>query len=90
MYYLFYIYTRLPTATCNVSLYFLCRYTECRLQPLAAAALLADLDSDTVDFLPNFDASVVSIAGSILHLILSLESCIMTCCAAIIYIYIYI
>lgn len=35
------------------------RYTECRLQPLAAAALLADLDSDTVNFLPNFDASVM-------------------------------
>ncbi len=33
------------------------RYTECRLQPLSAAALLADLDSNTVDFAPNFDAS---------------------------------
>jgi hypothetical protein len=35
------------------------RYTECRLQALAADALLADLDADTVDFAPNFDASQV-------------------------------
>lgn len=33
------------------------RYTECRLQALAAAALLADLDSNTVDFADNFDGS---------------------------------
>jgi DNA gyrase subunit A len=37
------------------------RYTECRLRPVAAAALLEDLDSETVRFLPNFDASTVSI-----------------------------
>jgi DNA gyrase subunit A len=30
------------------------RYTECRLQK-AAASMLADLDKDTVDFVPNFD-----------------------------------
>jgi DNA gyrase subunit A len=36
------------------------RYTECRLKPVAAAALLEDLDSETVRFLPNFDASTVS------------------------------
>ncbi|KAL5703523.1 DNA topoisomerase (ATP-hydrolyzing) [Ranunculus cassubicifolius] len=33
------------------------RYTECRLEPLAEAMLLADLDQDTVDFVPNFDNS---------------------------------
>ncbi|KAF9612208.1 hypothetical protein IFM89_038630 [Coptis chinensis] len=33
------------------------RYTECRLEALAEAMLLADLDQDTVDFLPNFDNS---------------------------------
>ncbi|KAL0716976.1 hypothetical protein Bca4012_066298 [Brassica carinata] len=33
------------------------RYTECRLDPLAEAVLLADLDQDTVDFVPNFDNS---------------------------------
>lgn len=33
------------------------RYTECRLQALAAASLLADLDSNTVDFADNFDGS---------------------------------
>ncbi|CAN7010452.1 unnamed protein product [Brassica rapa subsp. trilocularis] len=33
------------------------RYTECRLDPLAEAVLLADLDHDTVDFVPNFDNS---------------------------------
>lgn len=37
-----------------------CRYTECRLQAVASAMLLADLEADTVDFMPNFDASVVS------------------------------
>ncbi len=30
------------------------RYTECRLAPIAME-LLADIDKDTVDFLPNFD-----------------------------------
>lgn len=30
------------------------RYTECRLTPLAME-LLADIDEDTVDFMPNFD-----------------------------------
>uniref|UniRef100_A0A2P2K829 DNA topoisomerase (ATP-hydrolyzing) n=1 Tax=Rhizophora mucronata TaxID=61149 RepID=A0A2P2K829_RHIMU len=33
------------------------RYTECRLEPLTEAVLLADLDLDTVDFVPNFDDS---------------------------------
>ncbi|KAK9865144.1 hypothetical protein WJX84_006152 [Apatococcus fuscideae] len=33
------------------------RYTECRLQGLASAMLLADLGADTVDWAPNFDAS---------------------------------
>ncbi|XP_047315244.1 DNA gyrase subunit A, chloroplastic/mitochondrial [Impatiens glandulifera] len=33
------------------------RYTECRLEPLTEAMLLADLDQDTVDFVPNFDNS---------------------------------
>jgi DNA gyrase subunit A len=35
------------------------RYTECRLQPFSANALLADLGSDTVEMLPNFDNSVL-------------------------------
>ncbi len=35
------------------------RYTECRLQPFASLSLLADLGSDTVDLLPNFDNSVM-------------------------------
>jgi DNA gyrase subunit A len=35
------------------------RYTECRLQPLSSAMLLADLDSDTVDMTNNFDESQV-------------------------------
>ena len=33
------------------------RYTEARLAPIAAE-LLADLDKDTVDFVPNFDESL--------------------------------
>ncbi|XP_050886195.1 DNA gyrase subunit A, chloroplastic/mitochondrial isoform X2 [Lathyrus oleraceus] len=33
------------------------RYTECRLEELAEAMLLADLDQDTVNFVPNFDNS---------------------------------
>ena len=39
------------------------RYTECRLQHLSSAMLLADLDADTVAFGPNFDASVVSVVA---------------------------
>lgn len=35
------------------------RYTECRLAAYASRALLDDLDKDTVDFVPNFDASQV-------------------------------
>ncbi|XP_040947585.1 DNA gyrase subunit A, chloroplastic/mitochondrial isoform X4 [Gossypium hirsutum] len=33
------------------------RYTECRLEALTEAILLADLEQDTVDFVPNFDSS---------------------------------
>ncbi|MCF4970656.1 DNA gyrase subunit A [Nostoc sp. CMAA1605] len=33
------------------------RYTECRLQALTSAALLQDIESDTVDFIDNFDGS---------------------------------
>ncbi|KAI4323668.1 hypothetical protein L6164_023255 [Bauhinia variegata] len=33
------------------------RYTECRLDALTEAMLLADLELDTVDFVPNFDNS---------------------------------
>lgn len=33
------------------------RYTECRLQGLSEAMLLADLELDTVDFIPTFDGS---------------------------------
>eukprot|EP00250_Pteridium_aquilinum_P004293 c14515_g1_i1 orf=243-3251(+) len=33
------------------------RYTECRLEALAEAMLLTDLDLDTVDFIANFDNS---------------------------------
>ncbi|MEM9903780.1 MAG: DNA gyrase subunit A [Cyanobacteria bacterium P01_D01_bin.44] len=33
------------------------RYTECRLQALTGAALLADIESETVDFVDNFDGS---------------------------------
>ncbi|XP_057538895.1 DNA gyrase subunit A, chloroplastic/mitochondrial isoform X2 [Amaranthus tricolor] len=33
------------------------RYTECRLEALTEAMLLADLELDTVDFIPNFDNS---------------------------------
>ncbi|XP_052192183.1 DNA gyrase subunit A, chloroplastic/mitochondrial isoform X18 [Diospyros lotus] len=33
------------------------RYTECRLEALSEAMLLADLEQDTVDFVPNFDNS---------------------------------
>ncbi|KAL4310877.1 hypothetical protein GQ457_01G045120 [Hibiscus cannabinus] len=33
------------------------RYTECRLEALTEAILLADLDQDSVDFVPNFDSS---------------------------------
>jgi hypothetical protein len=41
------------------------RYTECRLRPLASDALLADLDADTVDFVPTFDASQVRRAHAV-------------------------
>ena len=34
------------------------RYTECRLKRIAGA-LLADIDKDTVDFVPNYDESTV-------------------------------
>lgn len=40
------------------------RYTECRLHHFSSATFLADLDSDTVDFTPNFDASQVGLFGS--------------------------
>ncbi|KAK9733100.1 hypothetical protein RND81_04G043300 [Saponaria officinalis] len=33
------------------------RYTECRLEALTEEMLLADLELDTVDFVPNFDNS---------------------------------
>ncbi|RWR90322.1 DNA gyrase subunit A, chloroplastic/mitochondrial isoform X1 [Cinnamomum micranthum f. kanehirae] len=33
------------------------RYTECRLEALTEAMLLADLEQNTVDFVPNFDSS---------------------------------
>jgi len=33
------------------------RYTECRLQALSEAMLLADLELDTIDFIPNFDGA---------------------------------
>ncbi|HLO87598.1 MAG TPA: DNA topoisomerase (ATP-hydrolyzing) subunit A [Nostocaceae cyanobacterium] len=33
------------------------RYTECRLQALTSAALLHDIESETVDFIDNFDGS---------------------------------
>ncbi|KAE9605316.1 putative DNA topoisomerase (ATP-hydrolyzing) [Lupinus albus] len=33
------------------------RYTECKLDELTEAMLLADLEQDTVDFVPNFDNS---------------------------------
>ena len=33
------------------------RYTECRLQPISADALLRDLGADTVDMSPTFDGS---------------------------------
>ncbi len=35
------------------------RYTECRLTPVAHQALLQDLDTDTVDYAPNFDGNEV-------------------------------
>jgi len=33
------------------------RYTECRLRPLSTYAILRDIESDTVDFIDNFDGS---------------------------------
>jgi DNA gyrase subunit A len=35
------------------------RYTECRLQAYANDTMLADLDTNTVNFVQNFDASVM-------------------------------
>ena len=35
------------------------RYTECRLTQVAHQALLQDLDSDTVDYTPNFDGNEI-------------------------------
>jgi DNA gyrase subunit A len=33
------------------------RYTECRLRPISTNALLQDIESETVDFIDNFDGS---------------------------------
>ncbi|MEB3310857.1 MAG: DNA topoisomerase (ATP-hydrolyzing) subunit A [Snowella sp.] len=33
------------------------RYTECRLRPLTTNAILQDIESETVDFIDNFDGS---------------------------------
>jgi DNA gyrase subunit A len=33
------------------------RYTECRLRPLTTDAMLRDIESETVDFIDNFDGS---------------------------------
>lgn len=44
------------------------RYTECRLSSAAEDMLLDDLEADTVDFAPTFDASQVS-------------ECFCVCCA---------
>ncbi|MCA1993598.1 MAG: DNA gyrase subunit A [Coleofasciculus sp. S288] len=33
------------------------RYTECRLRPISTDALLQDIESETVDFIDNFDGS---------------------------------
>jgi len=44
------------------------RYTECRLRSLSDDALLSDLDKDSVDFLPTFDASQVGGEGEVLNL----------------------
>ena len=44
------------------------RYTECRLQSVSSAVLLADLDFDTVDFAPNFDGSQVQSVCPCLYL----------------------
>ena len=33
------------------------RYTECRLRPISTYAILRDIESDTVDFIDNFDGS---------------------------------
>lgn len=40
------------------------RYTECRLQALTSAMLLADLDPQITPFTPNFDESQVGVASS--------------------------
>lgn len=36
------------------------RYTECRLEALSSAMLLADLDTQIIKFAPNFDESQAS------------------------------
>jgi len=33
------------------------RYTECRLRPITTNAMLQDIESETVDFTPNYDGS---------------------------------
>jgi DNA gyrase subunit A len=33
------------------------RYTECRLRALSTDAMLRDIESETVDFIDNFDGS---------------------------------
>ncbi|HIK57219.1 MAG TPA: DNA topoisomerase (ATP-hydrolyzing) subunit A [Synechococcales cyanobacterium M55_K2018_004] len=33
------------------------RYTECRLRPITTDAMLRDIESETVDFAPNYDGS---------------------------------
>lgn len=56
------------------------RYTECRLMPLAAASLLEDLDSETVNFLPNFDASTVRYLMAMVRFVHTLiDLCLNSC-----------
>jgi DNA gyrase subunit A len=43
------------------------RYTECRLQALTSAMLLADLDPQITPFTPNFDESQVGVASICPH-----------------------
>jgi DNA gyrase/topoisomerase IV, subunit A len=43
------------------------RYTECRLQALTSAMLLADLDPQITPFTPNFDESQVRVIGACPH-----------------------
>lgn len=49
------------------------RYTECRLRALTDEALLADLDKDTVDFFPTFDASQVGEEGGSNRILLAVQ-----------------